>query len=230
MCSLCLRGSCLSGLRINISVFSVLMGVLLLSPRWSTAEWTIQASTGSSYSFPSPLTIEQHGEKDIRLTAAYETRAWATQAPYYALRIGKWKNKKAWEFESLHQKLYLTNKPDEVQKFAVSHGYNLNMCNIAFRKYGLIYRIGGGFVMTHPETQVRGKRHEDDGGINGFYVSGAGGQAALEKRYRITENLLFSLELKMTAAYAEIPIADGNASVPNYAAHGLIGIGYSFSK
>ena len=32
----------------------------------------------------------------------------------------------------------------------------------------------------------------------------------------------------MTAAYAEIPIADGTANVPNYAAHGLIGIGYDF--
>ena len=32
----------------------------------------------------------------------------------------------------------------------------------------------------------------------------------------------------MTAADAEIPIADGTAIVPNYAAHGLIGIGYDF--
>jgi hypothetical protein len=208
----------------------VLLGFILFCPGWATAEWTIQLSTGTSYSFPSPLTIEQDGEKDISLTAEYETRAWATQAPYYALRIGRWKDKIAWEFESLHQKLYLTNKPDEVQKFAVSHGYNLNMLNVAFTKYGLIYRIGGGFVMTHPETEIRGRRHEDDGGINGFYISGAGGQAALEKRYRLSEKLSCSLELKLTAAYAEIPIADGSASVPNYAAHGLIGIGYDFRK
>ena len=82
--------------------------------------------------------------------------------------------------------------------------------------------------MTHPETTVRGKSWEDDGGLNGFYISGAGGQLALEKRYIITEKLSLSLELKMTAAYAEIPIADGTATVPNYAAHGLIGIGYDF--
>ena len=80
----------------------------------------------------------------------------------------------AWEFESLHQKLYLSNRPDEVQKFAISHGYNINMLNYALSKYGFIYRIGGGFVMTHPETQVRGKRLEDEGGFNGFYISGAG--------------------------------------------------------
>lgn len=201
---------------------------LLLCPAAASADWHIQLFTGSSYSFPSPLNIEQDGEDDIDLTAEYETRAWSTQAPYYALRIGKWVDNHAWEFESLHQKLFLTNKPDEVQRFAISHGYNINMLNYALSKYGFIYRLGGGFVMTHPETTVRDKRWEDDGGLNGFYISGAGGQLALEKRYIITEKLSFSLELKMTAAYAEIPIADGTATVPNYAAHGLIGVGYDF--
>jgi hypothetical protein len=204
------------------------LAIVLIFPTMVMADWNIQLFTGSSYSFPSPLKIEQDGEEDINLTAEYETRAWSTQAPYYALRIGKWTDNHAWEFESLHQKLYLTNKPDEVQKFAISHGYNINMLNYALSKYGFIYRVGGGFVMTHPETTVRGKSWEDDGGLNGFYISGAGGQLAIEKRYIVTEKLSLSLELKMTAAYAEIPIADGTATVPNYAAHGLIGIGYDF--
>ena len=204
------------------------LAVLWLFPAAASADWNIQVFTGSSYSFPSPLNIEQDGEKDINITAEYETNAWSTQAPYYALRIGKWVDDHAWEFESLHQKLYLTNKPDEVQKFAISHGYNFNMLNYALSKYGFIYRLGGGFIMTHPETQVRGKRLEDDGGLNGFYISGAGGQLAVEKRYAISKKLSFSLELKMTAAYAVIPIADGTATVPNYAVHGLVGIGYDF--
>ena len=204
------------------------LAIVLIFPAMAMADWNIQLFTGSSYSFPSPLKIEQDDEKDINLTAEYETRAWSTQAPYYALRIGKWTDNHAWEFESLHQKLYLTNKPDEVQKFAISHGYNINMLNYALSKYGFIYRVGGGFVMTHPETTVRSKSLEDDGGLNGFYISGAGGQLAIEKRYIVTEKLSLSLEFKMTAAYAEIPIADGTATVPNYAAHGLIGIGYDF--
>lgn len=207
---------------------AICLATLLFFPAAATADWHIQLFTGSSYSFPSALKIEQDDEKDIDITAEYETRAWATQAPYYALRIGKWIDDHAWEFESLHQKLYLSNKPDEVQKFSISHGYNINMLNYALSKYGFIYRMGGGFVMTHPETMVRGKRLEDDGGLNGFYISGAGGQLAIEKRYAITEKLSFSLELKMTAAYAEVPIADGTASVPNYAVHGLFGIGYDF--
>lgn len=214
---------------VPVIIVFILMAVFFC-PQRALAGWTLQVSTGTSYSFPSPLSIQQDGEKDIDLTAEYETRAWATVAPYYDLRIAKWKGDTAWEFESLHQKLYLSNKPDEVQKFAISHGYNLNMLNFALSKGGFIYRGGFGFVMTHPETQVRGKRLEDDGGFNGFYISGAGGQVAVEKRYYATEKVSLSLEAKFTAAYAVIPIADGTASVPNYAVHGLIGIGYDFGK
>jgi hypothetical protein len=213
----------------TVIIVSALLAVFFCPVR-AMAGWTLQVSTGTSYSFSSPLTIQQDGEDDIDLTAEYETRAWATQAPYYDLRIGKWKDGKAWEFESLHQKLYLSNKPDEVQKFSISHGYNINTLNFAISGYGFIYRAGFGFVMTHPETKVRGKRLEDEGGLNGFYISGAGGQLAVEKRYYATEKLSLSLEAKFTAAYAVIPIADGTASVPNYAVHGLIGIGYDFGK
>jgi hypothetical protein len=214
----------------GIACFILIFIFGFFCPAGAIAGWTVQLSTGSSYSFPSPLTIKQDGEDDIHLTAEYETKAWATQAPYYDLRIGKWKDGTAWEFESLHQKLYLKNKPDEVQKFSISHGYNMNMLNYAVSRYGFIYRAGFGFVMTHPETKVRGKRLEDEGGFNGFYISGAGGQLAVEKRYYATEKLSLSLEVKVTAAYAVIPIADGTASVPNYATHGLIGIGYDFWK
>jgi len=214
----------------NITIRScfICLTILAIFPAIAAADWNIQLFTGSSHSFDSPLKIEQDGEEDIDIIAEWETRAWSTQAPYYMLRIGKWTDDHAWEFESLHQKLYLSNKPKDVQKFAISHGYNYNMLNYALSKYGFIYRIGGGFVMTHPETIVRDKQKEDDGGLNGFYISGAGGQVAVEKRYAITEKLSFSMELKFTAAYAEIPIADGTATVPNYAAHGLIGIGYDF--
>jgi len=207
----------------------ILLALIIAAvPGTGCAEWVFQVATGSSYSFPSRLIIEQDGEEDIDFSAEWETRAWATQAPYYDLRIGKWKNDHAWEFESLHQKLYLKNKPDAVQKFSISHGYNYNMLNYALRRHGLIGRVGVGFIMTHPETKVRGERNEDDGGLNGFYISGAGGQLALEKRFYFAGNWLLSFEGKFTAAYAVIPIADGTATVPNFAVHGLVGIGYAF--
>lgn len=191
-------------------------------------QWVFQVATGTAYNFKTPLLIEQDGEEDISVNAEYKTRAWSTMAPYYNFKIGRWKGDRGLEFESLHHKLYLRNKPDEVQKFQISHGYNLNTFNYARKKHGLIYRIGGGFVMTHPETQVRGKENEDDGGWNGFYISGVTGQLALEKRLHLTEAFFFSLEGKFTASWARIPIADGHATVPNAALHAIIGAGYAF--
>ena len=210
----------------------LIMGFSLLSATPALAtdkpEWVFQIATGSAYNFKTPLLIEQDGEEDIKVNAEYKTRAWSTMAPYYNFKIGRWKGDQGLEFESLHHKLYLSNKPDEVQKFQISHGYNLNTLNYVRKKHGLIYRIGGGFVMTHPETRVRGKSHEDDGGFNGFYISGVTGQLALEKRLHLTEAFFFSLEGKFTASWARIPIADGHATVPNAALHALIGAGYAF--
>lgn len=208
----------------------VAAGLLIALPALAEEkpQWVFQIATGTAYSFKTPLHIEQDGEEDIDVNAEYETRAWSTMAPYYNFKIGRWKGDRAWEFESLHHKLYLKNKPDEVQKFQISHGYNLNTLNYARKKYGLIFRIGGGFVMTHPETIVRGRQKEDDGGLNGFYISGVTGQLALEKRLHLTEALFLSLEGKFTAAWARIPIADGHADVPNAALHAIIGAGYAF--
>ena len=184
-------------------------------------------ATGSAYNIPTPLKIRQLGEEDIDITAEYETRAWATMAPYYDLRVGHWRGDHAWEFESLHHKLYLSNEPDEVQSFSISHGYNLNTVNYAKQEKAFIWRLGAGVVMTHPETKIRGESWQDDGGVNGFYISGLSTQAALEKRFFFRQKWFFSIEGKFTAAYATIPVAGGEADVPNIALHALVGIGYA---
>ncbi len=209
------------------TIFGALL-IVIAYPSLSSAQWIFQVFTGTAHNFSSQLKIEQSGEEDINLTAEYETRAWETVAPYYDMRIGKWFDNHAWEFETHHHKLYLSNEPSEVDKFAISHGYNLNTINYAIRGKQFIYRLGAGIVMTHPETSVRGKKYEDDGGLNGFYISGVTSQLAIEKRFPFLKKLFLSLEAKLTASYAQIPISDGTASVPNYAVHGLVGIGYVF--
>jgi len=201
---------------------------LLLNQPAAQAEWVFQLASGSAYNVPTPLTVSQDGQEDIELTARYDTNALSTFAYYYDLRVARWKDDHAWEFESLHHKLYLTNKPAEIQEFAISHGYNLNTVNSAWRKDGFVYRIGAGIVMTHPETRVRGKDYIDEGGINGFHISGITAQAALEKRFSFLEKAFVSAEAKLTTSYAKIPVADGDAEVPNIAIHGLIGIGYAY--
>jgi hypothetical protein len=208
----------------------VLTALLLLSPGLARAEefWTFSLGTGTAYNFPSHLHIEQKGEKDINMTARYKTHAWDTQAWYYDIKIAKWKDGKAWEIETLHHKLYLDNKPHEVQRFAISHGYNINTINRAWLINGFIYRVGLGFVVTHPETEVRHREYDDMGGWNGFHLSGVAGQLGMEKRFYTSGHLFYSLEAKFTAGYARIPVADGHADVPNYAIHGILSIGYKY--
>lgn len=205
--------------------------IVLLFPALALAEegrWTFQVGTGNAYSFPMWMKIQQDGQKDLELWGRYNTNAFSTQAIYYNFKLGYWQDGKAWEFESLHHKVYLKNKPDEVKTFNISHGYNMNMVNRAWEIGPFIYRLGGGFVMAHPETEVRGHKKEDDGGINGFYISGLAVNGAIEKRWYVFRDLFLSLEAKLTAADAVVPVYGGEAHVPNVAIHGIGSIGYKF--
>ncbi len=193
------------------------------------AAWTLEASLGSAWSVPSPLSIHQYGQKRERLhfLARYATKP-LVESPYYAWRIAKWKNGAAWEFELVHHKLYLENPPAEVQHFEISHGYNLITINRAKVRGNLIWRYGVGVVATHPETTIRGNKLPWGDGLNGFYVSGPTVQVAVGRKFPLWGKLFAVLEGKWSASYATIPIYDGNAYVPNMALHWLFGFGYNF--
>jgi len=209
-------------------IIIIILAALAFMPKISYAQWVFQLGSGSAYNFTTTLEIRQDGEADINLSARYDTKAFSTVAWYYDMRIARWKNNHAWEFETQHHKLHLDNRPDEVQSFVISHGYNLNTVNSAWLINNFIYRLGLGIVITHPETTVRDKEYNDKGGINGFHLSGVTAQGAIEKRFLVTEKIFVYLETKLTASYANIPVADGDASVPNAAIHGIFGTGYSF--
>ena len=212
--------------------------VFLLTGAWVSApatahagEWVWQIGTGSAISLSSPLTISQSGYPDISLTANYETKAWETVAPYYQIRVGYWEGDKAWELETVHHKLYLKNNPPEVQQFNISHGYNYYTVNRAWRKEGYIWRVGGGFVLTHPETIVRGLESDYSGGLEGFYISGVTMHVAVEKRFPLKrENWDFYLEVQAATSYAEVPVADGTAEVPVTAFHAHFGMAYTIPR
>jgi hypothetical protein len=53
-------------------------------------------------------------------------------------------------------------------------------------------------------------------------------QAAVGRRLHFTPWLYASLEGKVTASWARVPIADGHARAPNIAFHGLAGLGTQF--
>ncbi len=196
--------------------------------RAAEATWCFQAFGGDFWSVPAPLTIRQDGQPDIKINdAEYETKSFQ-KPPYYSVRVGRWQDERAWEVELVHPKLYLEDPPPEVQEFSVSHGYNFLTLNRAWKERWFIWRLGLGAVITHPESTVRGKHWEEDGGLlidDGYYLSGPVGQAAIERRFYLYKGLFASLEAKGTVSWAHFPIEDGHAELWNFALHGLFGLG-----
>ena len=193
------------------------------------AKWDFSLGSGLIYNVPLPLTIRAAGHPTIKTTARWDTKP-LTMPVYVQLRIARWQGGKAWEFEFMHHKLYLNNKPRNVQAFTITNGYNLFLINRAMQNKYFIWRVGLGWVLTHPESRVWGKSFSEHGGIPGFdtdgyFLSGAVAQIAIEKRLLLTKHVFVFAEGKMTAAYASVPIYGGNADVPNIAFHALVGVG-----
>ncbi len=176
-----------------------------------------------------PLVIRQ-GTEDYHISAAeYDTKPF-TGSYYYSWRIGKWRGDDAWEFELVHHKIKLTNNPPDVQKFEISHGYNLLTINRAWLRESFVYRLGAGIVLAHPETIIGGLEFDAEGGMlgMGFYVSGPTLQATAGWRFQLGEKMFGVVEGKLTVSSAWVPIQDGDADASVVALHGLFGVGYEF--
>lgn len=198
------------------------------SPVRAQARWSVELAGGFALNLRTPLVIRQSGAPDIALDAQYQSRSFASPL-YYALRLGRWSRGAAWEVEFVHHKLYLRNRPAEVQQFEVSHGFNLIMVNRALPLGRAILRPGLGLVLAHPESVVRGRSFAGRGLLGaGYYVAGPVAQLALARRLGVAGDLFVSAEGKVTAAYASVPVEGGRASLTNVAVHGLLGLGYGW--
>lgn len=192
--------------------------------------WSLEIGTGYPYNVVTPLTISQEFHPDINLHAHYETKPFSSPF-YHDIRIGKWCDGWAWEFEDIHHKIYLKNRNDEVSQFSISHGYNLLYVNRAVNWHGLIWRLGAGLVVAHPESTIRGLKLSETGGTfnnGGYFIAGASFQGGLSKRFYIRHKFFFEIESKVTASQACVRVVNGEADAPNIAFHLNFGIGYDF--
>lgn len=189
-------------------------------------KWDFEIFSGLIYNFPSPLKVYQNNYKTISLWAKYKTEPF-TLPPYYDLRITRMVNQKGWDFEFFHHKLYLLNNPSEIRFFNISHGYNIFTIKRVLEKNGFICHFGGGFVLTHPENDVRGKRLDETKGIagKGYYFSGVVAEAAIDRRYYFNNYLYVSVESKITASYSSVPIVNGHATIALLTIHVILGLG-----
>jgi hypothetical protein len=192
--------------------------------------WTFEFLTGDAYCFRTPMKIHLEDHPDITVNAAdYATHPF--QFPiYYSIRAGRWHDDRAWELEMVHLKIDLRNKPDHVQRFEVSHGYNLVTVNHAWLYRWLVFRLGLGAVVAHPESTVYDQNFDQHGSLlrEGYYLTGPTGQAAVGLRFDLLKYIFMTIEGKLTASYARVPAADGYASAPVAAMHLLAGVGCKF--
>lgn len=194
-------------------------------------ELRIEGFIGFPYNLPSPLIIKQRGEPNINLTADFASKPFEVPI-YWAWRISYWKNKRSWELEAIHHKIFLQNNPPEVQNFSISHGLNLIVINRGWQFPSFIFRAGGGIVLAHPESVVRNKKFPENRGIFkwGYYISGPVVNLSIAKDFKIINRFYVICEMKVDLSYASVPIYDGNAILFNTAFQLNFGFGYNFLK
>jgi len=193
--------------------------------------WELDFRLGDAWDAPLPIVLRQRGQDDLRLTARWRTDA--LKIPfYYSYRVARWRGGRAWALDLTHHKLYLENPPPEVQDFCVSHGYNLLTLQRLVQRGG--WRFGGaaGVVVTHPESEVRGRRFGEHGGLlrAGYYVSGPTAGALVGATRALRGPLRLTSEAKLTLSYASVPLAGGSARVPDLAVHVTVGLGWAVGR
>lgn len=186
--------------------------------------WVVQASLGGALNLRAPIIIRQEGSPDLEFSTVLASRS--TEFPlYYAVRVARWRDDRAWMVELRHHKLHLEDPPPEVEEFAISHGYNLVTVGRLGRAHGLVLGVAAGVVIAHPENVVRGRPLEGGGNFgNGYHLAGPTGGVHAAREIPLRGSWALSVEASATASWARVPVAGGNADVPNFALHGTIGV------
>ncbi|HET7040648.1 MAG TPA: hypothetical protein VFI13_01455 [Gemmatimonadales bacterium] len=215
--------------RALILTFLVLAPAGALQAQARPMRWAFELFGGSAFSFDTPFTVSQAGQPELTMTAEWDTRPFYA-APYYAYRISKLDTlgRDGWALDFTHHKIYLHNRPAEISKFEISHGYNQIVYSKLWRRAGWLGSLGGGMVIGHPESTIRGLTHDDDDGGTlggGYYLCGVVGQAALGRRADFSRKMFATVLGKATAATCRVPVRDGWAEAPNVALHLNIGVG-----
>jgi hypothetical protein len=199
-------------------------------PAAARREVAVEFAGGTAWSWRTPLTTRLPGAGAATLRARYATRP-LRDAPYYAYRVGYGTPARGVEAELVHHKLYLENPRPPVERFEVTHGYNLATANLRAPAARYVVRVGLGLVVAHPEGRVAGRAvgpvRSRLGG--GYHVAGATAQLGVGRRYPLGTGAVAAFaapELKLTASGARVPLAGGGSVlVPNVAVHALAGLG-----
>jgi len=193
------------------------------------SSWSIELAAGDAFCFPTPMSIQQSGYPDIHSNARFATNSFKLPI-YYSVKAGKWQDGHGWQLELIHLKIELKNKRSEIQRFEISHGFNLLTINRAWNTNNFRFQFGGGMVVAHPENTVRNQKLSENSGIlnKGYYITGPTVQLAVGRKLVRARRFSVMTQGKLTGSYSRVPIANGHAQVTTIAIHGLVGLEYNF--
>lgn len=192
----------------------------------SGSAWGAQVFLGVPFNFPAPVRIHQDGQPDLRIHGRFATHPF--ESPwYYGVGLFRRRGGDEWSLEFIHHKVHLQNPPPEVQAFSISHGYNFLLLGFAKEvTTGVWARVGGGVVIAHPESTVRGRALPQSGGAfgSGYHLAGPALGAGIEGRAPVGNRARIALGARLVGGYARVPVSGGWASVPNLALHATAGL------
>ncbi len=218
----------------------VLIGLLIvpsvaLAVSENDSYWTFNFNLGLSdhLNEDEKVTIT-HGDDSYEFRSDYESKS-LTTPEYYALRFGRWKDGRAWEFELIHDKVYLEkNLPDEIDEFHLSDGYNHILINHAWALDSFIVRLGAGTVVSHPDITIEGEQYRERGSgyiprfwQDGYVWNGYSLHAAVEHRHYFgaDDRWFLTSEAKYTYARHRSDIEDVSVRIDAQTIHLNVGLG-----
>lgn len=216
----------------SICHICILVPALAAMPPFLSAQtrWSFELQFGAVHDLNLPLTFYQEDYPDIRLSKAIFHSEPLIDPPYWDWRFTKWFENKSIEFEAIHHKFYLINLPPEVQRFGVSHGYNMLMFNHGRQAGKFILRAGAGSALVHGESTVRGMKYHEGPGfdIHGYRLRGVVVNLGAARQFKISKTLFVNAELKVNAAVANIPIVNGHARMNVVVFQFILGPGFNW--
>jgi len=199
-------------------------------PVFGQVRWAFELQGSLAGNVPLPLHISQNGYPDINLSAKFVSKS-LTAPISWDWRFSRWQGDRAWEIEAIHHKLYLVNTTDEVERFNISHGFNIVTINRGYKLHWVTLHSGLGIILAHAENIIRSLNYDDSEGyfkIGYYEITGPVINLSISRPIKISKRWFLNAETKSTLAYARVNVVNGHADFYNIAFHLIIGFGENF--
>jgi hypothetical protein len=217
--------------RTALLIIFTLVLLAVSPPDCSGADLSVELFFGGALNASTGLKIEQEGERTLDFDADWNTRSFE-QPLYWAVRLaltGPFRKGFGLELQLIHHKIYLENRPPEVEQFEITHGFNILTLNVGYYSLPVALRAGAGVVIAHTEAVIRNISAGTPGiHEQGYEITGPAFIAGAGRRIQMWKGLFASLDLQFSAARAKVSVPGGKAYTSNYALHFMAGLGYGF--